>query len=62
MRLSLHLEPQQWTYILKLLKRQEKSYTSQLSINTSEEERLGITTYRKAVLNLANAIDAALSK
>ena len=62
MKLSLTLEPQQWKYILKLLKRQDRSYTSQLSTNTSEEERLGITTYRRAVDNLANQIDAALKK
>lgn len=62
MKLSLTLEPQQWKYILKLLKRQDRSYISQLSTNTSEEERLGITTYRRAVDNLANQIDAALKK
>ena len=62
MKLSLTLEPRQWTYILKLLKRQDKSYTSQLSINTSEEERLGITTYRNAVDTLATQIEAALKK
>lgn len=62
MKLSLTLEPRQWIYIQKLLRRQDKSYTSQLSINTSEEERLGITTYRKAVDNLANQIEGALKK
>ena len=62
MKLSLTLEPRQWVYIQKLLRRQDKSYTSQLSINTSEEERLGITTYRKAVDNLANQIEGALKK
>ena len=62
MKLSLTLEPQQWAYILKLLKRQDQSYTSQLQRLPSVEERHGINTYRIAVCDLAVEIQAALEK
>ena len=62
MKLSLTLEPQQWAYILQLLKRQDQSYKSQLSRLPSNEERLGITTYRIAVCDLVEQIQAALKK